>query len=143
MASAETTDLFQCTPEQFLKVVMDYEKYPDFLQEVKKCKVLKKEGSKKLVEFHVSVIKDFSYTLWMHEEASQVTWEFASGDIFKTMKGYWKIKAEGTKTRGTYGVEATFGMLVPGPIAKALVSVNLPNMISSYHKRISELYGRS
>jgi ribosome-associated toxin RatA of RatAB toxin-antitoxin module len=142
MASAETTDLFACTPEQFHKIVTDYEKYPEFLQEVKRCKVLKTEGHKKLVEYQVSVLKDFTYNLWMSEEAHLVSWEFASGDIFKTMKGYWKIKDEGGKTRGTYGVEATFGMLVPSPIAKAMVSVNLPNMIASYHKRVSLIYGR-
>ena len=143
MAAAETTDLFHCTPDQFFKIVTDYEKYHEFLQEVKGCKVLKTEGQKKLVEYKVSVIKDFTYNLWMLETPSLVSWEFASGDIFKTMKGYWKIQSEADKTRGTYGVEATFGMLVPGPIAKAMVSVNLPNMISSYHKRVSLLYGRS
>ncbi len=64
-----------------------------------------------------------------------ITWEFASGDIFKTSVGSWKLENEAGKTRATYSVEATFSMFVPGPIANALVSVNLPNMISSYHKR--------
>ena len=142
MAAAETSDLFPCTPEQFFKIVTDYEKYPEFLQEVKKCKVLKTEGNRKLIEYTVSVMKDFSYTLWMTETPTLVSWEFASGDIFKTMKGYWKMKEEGGKCRATYSVEASFGLFVPGPIAKALVNVNLPNMLSAYHKRVGELYGR-
>jgi len=142
LAAAETSDLFPCTPEQFFKIVTDYEKYPEFLQEVKKCKVLKTEGNRKLIEYTVSVMKDFSYTLWMTETPTLVSWEFASGDIFKTMKGYWKMKEEGGKCRATYSVEASFGLFVPGPIAKALVNVNLPNMLSAYHKRVGELYGR-
>lgn len=143
MASAETSEVFNCTPEQFFKIVTDYEKYPEFLQEVKECKVLKTEGNKKLVEYTVSVVKNFKYTLWMTEAANNsVTWEFASGDIFKTSSGSWKMQDEGGKTRATYHVAATFNLFVPGPIAKALVSVNLPNMVSSYHKRVSELYGR-
>ena len=142
MAQAEATEVFQCTPEQFYKIVSDYEKYPEFLQEVKGCKILKTEGQKKLVEYTVSVIKDFKYSLWMTESPNLISWEFASGEIFKTSVGSWKIEAEGNKTRATYKVEATFNLLVPGPIAKALVSVNLPNMMSSYHKRVSQLYGR-
>ena len=143
MAAASTTEIFNCTPEQFFKIVSDYEKYPEFLQEVKACKVLKSDGNKKLVEFQVSVVKSFKYTLWMTEKpSSAVNWEFAGGDLFKTSTGFWKMEEEGGKCRATYSVEATFTMFVPGPIAKALVNVNLPSMVSSYHKRVAELYGR-
>ena len=143
MAEAKTTELFNCTPEEFYNIVADYEKYPEFLSEVRACKVLKSEGSRKLVEYTVSVMKDFKYRLWMTEEPhNKVTWVFESGDIFKVSNGMWDITAEGDKTRATYQVEAKFNLFVPGPIAKALVSVNLPNMVSSYHKRVKELYGK-
>jgi ribosome-associated toxin RatA of RatAB toxin-antitoxin module len=142
MASAEVSDVFACSVEQFYKIVTDYEKYPEFLQEVKECKILKAEGNKKLIEYKVSVMKDFKYSLWMTEAPTLISWEFASGDIFKTLKGLWKLQDENGKCRASYSLDATFGMLVPSPIAKALVSVNLPNMISSYHKRVAELYGR-
>lgn len=142
MAKASTTEVFNCTPEQFFKIISDYEKYHEFLPEVKKCTVLKMEGSRKLVEYNVSVVKSFKYSLWMTENAPQtITWELASGDVFKTSVGSWKLENEAGKTRATYSVEATFGMFVPGPIANALVSVNLPNMMSSYHKRVKQLYG--
>lgn len=142
MAKASTTEVFNCTPEQFFKIISDYEKYHEFLAEVKQCKVLKTEGTRKLVEYNVQVMKSFKYSLWMNENPPQgITWEFASGDIFKTSVGSWKLENEAGKTRATYTVEATFSMFVPGPLANALVSVNLPNMISSYHKRVKQLYG--
>ncbi len=142
MAKASTTEVFNCTPEQFFSIISDYEKYHEFLAEVKKCRVLKTEGSKKLVEYNVTVVKSFKYNLWMTETApNSITWDFASGDIFKTSVGSWKLENEAGKTRATYTVEATFGMFVPSPIANALVSVNLPNMMSSYHKRVKQLYG--
>lgn len=141
MAKATTTELFQCSPEQLYKIITDYPRYPEFLSEVKKCAVAKTEGNRKLIEYEVSVIKTFKYSLWMTETPGLVSWEFASGDIFKSMKGFWKLEEEVGKCRATYSVEATFGVFVPGPIANALVSVNLPNMISSYHKRIKQIYG--
>lgn len=143
MAGAQTSELFDCSVDEFFKVVSDYEKYPEFLGEVKSCKVLETKGNKKLVEFHVSVIKTFSYKLWITEEApKKISWEFAGGDVFKTSIGSWTLKDQGGKTKADYSVEATFNLFVPGPIAKALVSVNLPNMMSSYHKRIKKVYGK-
>lgn len=141
MAKASTTEVFNCTTEEFYKIISDYEKYHEFLQEVKQCKVLKSEGNRKLVEFNVAVIKAFKYTMWMTEAPpTSITWEFAGGDVFKTSVGSWKLEEEAGKCRATYSVEATFSMFVPGPIANALVSVNLPGMMSAYHKRVAQIY---
>lgn len=143
MADAKTTELFNCSLDEFYKIISDYERYPEFLSEVKNCKVLKVENNRKLVEYTVSVIKDFKYRLWMTEEpGKKISWVFESGDLFKVSNGYWDISEEAGKTRATYFVDAKFNMFVPGPIAKALVTVNLPNMVSSYHKRVKELYGK-
>ena len=143
MAEAKTTDVYNCGTTDFFKIISDYEKYPEFLSEVKGCKVLKEEAGRKLVEYTVSVVKEFKYRLWMTEEAPiKISWVFESGDIFKSSIGSWVLEDEAGKTRATYTVEAKFNMFVPGPIAKALVSVNLPGMVSSYKKRVKELYGQ-
>jgi len=142
LASAETKETFPCSNEQFYKILIDYEKYPDFLTEVKKCKILKTEGKRKLVEFHVSVIKSFTYKLWITEEPTKrIHWTLDSGDLFKTSIGSWDLSDKNGKTEAHYQVEATFKIFVPGPIAKALVVVNLPNMMNAYQKRVKELYG--
>ena len=77
MAKAEINQLFDCEVTQFYKIITDYEKYPDFLSEVKKCKVVKNEGKKKLVEFQISVIKTITYRVWITEnEGKGLNWEF-------------------------------------------------------------------
>ncbi|MCB0349705.1 MAG: SRPBCC family protein [Bdellovibrionales bacterium] len=143
MADAKTVELFNCSVEEFYKIISDYERYSEFLSEVKSCKVLKVDGNRKLVEYTVNVIKDFKYRLWMTEETNhRISWVLESGDLFKVSNGYWELVEEAGKTRATYFVDAKFNLFVPGPIAKALVNVNLPNMVSSYHKRVKELYGK-
>ena len=142
MAAASTTEIFPCTPDQFFAIVSDYEKYPEFLSEVKSCKVLKSEGERKLVEFSVSVIKSFTYRLWMSEVAGKkISWVLDSGDLFKTSSGSWTLEDLGGKTKAKYEVDATFKVFVPGPVAKALVNVNLPNMMKSYQERVKSKYG--
>jgi coenzyme Q-binding protein COQ10 len=143
MAKAETSDVFNCSVPEFYSIISDYPNYPEFLSEVKRCEVVQEEGNRKLVEYEVSVIKSFTYRLWMTEkEPNEISWEFASGDLFKQSLGHWRLEDEAGKTRATYCVDAKFTVFVPGPVAKALVQVNLPTMISSYHKRVSELYGK-
>ena len=142
MPSAEQSDVFNCTVPQFFKLVTDYANYPKFLQEVKECKVVKIEGARKLVEYKVAVLKNFVYQLWMTEsDPNSVTWTLASGDIFKTSDGSWTLEDVGGKCKAIYKIEANFGIFVPGPIAKTLLSVNLPTMFASYHKRVGEIYG--
>lgn len=144
MASASTTEVFNCTNEEFFKIISDYGKYHEFLTEVKKCEVVKSDGNKKLVEYNVAMVKTFKYRLWMTESAPKsINWTFDSGDIFKTSTGSWVLESvDGGKTKATYTVDATFNLFVPGPISKALVSVNLPNMMKAYHQRIKKLYNK-
>lgn len=142
MAAASTTETFPCTPDQFYAIVSDYEKYPQFLSEVKSCKVLKSEGERKLVEFSVSVIKSFTYRLWMTEQpGKKISWTLEGGDLFKASTGSWALEDAGGKTKAHYAVDATFKVFVPGPVAKALVNVNLPNMMKAYQDRVKQKYG--
>jgi ribosome-associated toxin RatA of RatAB toxin-antitoxin module len=143
MATAETTEVFDCSVADFYKIITDYAKYPEFLSEVKECKLVKVEGNRKLVEYSISLIKTFTYSLWMTENGEdKVEWALASGNLFKESSGYWHLEDEAGKCRATYHVSAKFNVFVPGPVAKALVNVNLPTMMSSYHKRVQELYGK-
>ncbi len=143
MASANTKEVFNCTVGEFFKLVSDYEKYPEFLTEVKSVKIYKNEGNVKEMEYHVSLIKTFKYKLRINEVPNEsVNFEFIGGDVFKTMKGSWKLADQGGKCAIEYNVEATFGMFVPESMAKPLVTANLPMMISNFKKRIKEVYGK-
>lgn len=143
MAGAEATEIFDCPVSDFYKIITDYQNYPKFLSEVKSCQVVETKENKKLVEFKVYMIKSFTYRLWIEESTDQgIKWSFDSGDLFKESNGFWKLSDQNGKTKAIYGVEAKFKMFVPGPVSKALVNVNLPNMMSSYKKRVGELYGK-
>lgn len=143
MATAQTTEVFNCTAEEFYKIVADYEKYPEFLPEVKSVKILKTSAETKEMEYSVSLVKTFKYKLKVTEKApTKVEFVFTEGDVFKTMKGTWLIAPEGNKCKVNYSVEATFGMFVPGPMATTLVSVNLPIMINNFKNRVKKVYGK-
>jgi coenzyme Q-binding protein COQ10 len=142
MAAASTVETFAIPNDKFFAIISDYEKYPEFLSEVKSVKVIETKGNKKLVEFSVSVLKTFTYRLWITEEKPKhISWTLDSGDVFKTSIGSWDLEDVGGKTKAKYAVEATFKVFMPGPIAKTLVSVNLPNMMKAYQDRVKKVYG--
>ena len=143
MAKAKITETFDCTCEEFFKIISDYESYPVFLPEVKQVRVVKKSKNKKLVEFSISVIKSATYQLWMKEEGPyKITWFLDSGDLFKVSSGSWILEDKKTKTKATYSVDIEFKGFMPSAIAKGLVSLNLPNMMSSYKERVKTLKGK-
>jgi len=141
MASVKTTHTFDCTSEELFHIITDVENYPDFLKEMKACIIVKEVGEKKLVEYTVSVIKTITYRLWMEEdwENKKFTWTLDSGDLFRQNNGYWHLKDVAGKCEATYSVDAKMKMLVPGSVAKTLINVNLPGMMKSYEKRLTEV----
>lgn len=142
MAEVRHTEIFNCKPEQLFDILIDYEKYPEFLKEVKDCKILAGEGENAKVEYKVSVIKTLSYVnQHSGSRPSELSWKFVSGDVFKEMHGHWKLTESDGKTKAEYYIEAKFGMFVPKTMTKTVLSVNLPAMMKAYHQRVAQLYG--
>lgn len=141
MAGTKTTHTFDCTAEELFYIITDYENYSDFLKEIKECTIIKEVGNRKLVEYKVSVIKSFTYRLWMEEDwgNKKVIWSFDSGDMFRKSDGSWELKDVAGKCEATYQVDAKMKMFVPGSVAKTLISVNLPAMMKAYEKRLTEV----
>ncbi len=143
MASAHTSEVFNCKAEEFFKIVSDYEKYPEFITGVSSVKITKNEGDKKEMEYAVSIVKSFKYKLKVEEQAPKsVVFTFLSGEMFKTMRGSWDIVPQGDHCKVDYKIEATFGMLVPGFMADQVVKVNLPMLIANFKTRIKQIYGK-
>ncbi len=144
MTSVSVNETFQCPPEQFFSIITDYEKYPEFLSEIQRCEVVKNQGKEPLVEFEIFFLKTFIYRLRMKETSpTELSWVFESGDLFKRAHGKWLLTQSQTTentTEVSYSVEAQFKLFVPGPIAKTLLKVNLPNMMRSYAQRVDALF---
>lgn len=142
-ATAETKEVMNCSQEEFFKIITDYESYSQFLPEVKAIKILKTNGNTKEMEYQVSVLKTFKYLVKVVEVPNEsVTFNFISGDVFKSMSGGWKLSEKDGKCHLEYKVEASFGLLVPSSVAKTLVTVNLPLMMANFKKRVKEVYGK-
>jgi ribosome-associated toxin RatA of RatAB toxin-antitoxin module len=117
-------------------VIVDYERYPEFLPEIENTEVLRRDGNTVEVEFSLNLIKRLTYTLRLvGEPGTGVSWTLVDG-MFQTNDGSWNLESlEGRRTRATYRIEVAVGVFVPGAITKRLVGSTLPTTLAAFKAR--------
>jgi ribosome-associated toxin RatA of RatAB toxin-antitoxin module len=144
MAQATLSVSVNVPPDKLFDVIVDYEKYPEFLPEVKKVKVDGGQGSIKEVTYTVDIkAKVITYTLkHTAERPSKLSWTMIKGEMMKGNDGTWALKAgaqPGT-TDATYTIDLKLSSLVPGFIEKALAEQSLPGLLTNFKNRAEKLH---
>lgn len=137
MASASRTEVVDVDINKLYNVLVDYAKYPEFVEGVNAINVLSQNETTAKVEYSVNMIKSFKYIINIKQEKpTRLSWSLDSGDLFKKNDGEWKLKDLGNgKTEVTYSLDLDFKMFAPSSILSALTSKNLPVMMESFFKR--------
>jgi ribosome-associated toxin RatA of RatAB toxin-antitoxin module len=88
MAGAQRTITINAPVEKCWSVISDYERYPEFLPEVKKIRTFNRRGTEVDVQYEAEVVKVIKYTVHMKEEApKKLSWSFIDGEFMKDNKG--------------------------------------------------------
>ncbi len=144
MATASRSITVNVPPEKLFDVIVDYEKYAEFLPEVKKVKVDAGQGTIKEVTYTVDIkAKVITYTLkHTAEKPGKVAWTMIKGEMMKGNDGTWILKpgAQPGTTDATYNIDLKLSSLVPGFIEKALAEQSLPGLLANFKKRAESLY---
>ncbi|HEX8704906.1 MAG TPA: SRPBCC family protein [Myxococcaceae bacterium] len=137
MAGASRTIVINAPIEKVFDVITQYEKYSQFLPEVKEVRTSNRQGNEVNVHYKVDVMKTIKYTIRSKEERpNRMSWTFVEGEFMKDNKGSWVLEPEGEgKTKATYTVEMALGALVPKSIVTALVETSLPKMLEAFKRR--------
>ncbi len=137
MPGATRSVVINTPVEKVFAVIKDYQKYPEFLPEVKSTRISNRRGDEVDVHYEVEVLKKIRYTLRLKEEPpSRISWTFVEGELMRDNRGHWLLEdLGGGKTRATYNIEMRLGPLVPKSIVNALVDSSLPKMLEAFKKR--------
>jgi coenzyme Q-binding protein COQ10 len=132
--------------EKFFAVIRDYDRYPEFVPTVKKCKA-RRGPSGVEVDYELDLgLKTISYTLKLVEEPpAKVSWSLLKGDWMKVSNGSWDLSDAGPgRTRAVYAVDIQIAKppLVPQSlvdrISDELTRVQLPRMLDAFKKRAEQ-----
>jgi ribosome-associated toxin RatA of RatAB toxin-antitoxin module len=137
MPGATRTIVINAPVEKVYDVITQYERYPEFLPEVKEVRVANRQGSTLELHYKVDVVKTVRYSIRVTEERPRrMAWSFIEGEVMRDNKGSWLLEPEGEgKTRATYNVEMALGLLVPKAVVNALVDTSLPKMLEAFKRR--------
>ncbi|HEX9605186.1 MAG TPA: SRPBCC family protein [Myxococcales bacterium] len=138
MAKAERSIVIHAPPEKVFAVITDYEKYPEFLPEVKKAKVEFGSGNVKEVTYTVDIkAKVITYTLkHTARPPDELAWTMVRGEMMKGNDGAWILKAVPEGTEATYKIDLKLGALVPSMVERLLAEQSLPGLLANFKKRI-------
>ncbi len=138
MPGATRSIVIDAPVEKVFDVITAYDRYAEFLPEVKEARTSGRNGNQVEVHYVVNVIRSIRYTLRMAEERPRrIAWSFVQGEVMRDNKGSWTLEPEGAgKTRATYAIEMALGPLVPRTLVNALVETSLPKMLEAFKKRV-------
>ena len=144
MAQASKSITINVPPERLFDVISDYERYPEFLPEVKQVKIEGGQGAIKEVTYRVDIkAKVITYTLkHTAERPSKLSWTMVKGEMMKGNDGAWTLKPGGQPgtTEATYSIDLKLSSLVPGFIEKALAEQSLPGLLTNFKARAEKLH---
>jgi coenzyme Q-binding protein COQ10 len=137
MPAATRSIVIDTPPERLFDIIVDYDRYAEFLPEVKEARSRNRKGNEVDVDYGIDLVKRIRYTLHHVEERPRsVRWTFVKGELMKDNHGNWTLEPtpEG-KTRATYTIEVGVGPLVPRSIVNMLVDQSLPKLLEAFKKR--------
>lgn len=137
MPGATRSIVINAPVEKVFDVITQYDKYAQFLSEVKEVRTSDRKGNEVKVHYKVDVMKTIKYSILVKEERpTRMSWSFIEGEFMKDNKGSWVLEPAGEgKTKATYTVEMALGALVPKTIVNALVETSLPKMLDAFKRR--------
>ncbi len=146
MPEAQRSVVVNVPREKFWSVVADYEKYPQFIPEMRSVRILEARGNIQKVAFEIEIaVLAFSrrvhYTLeFTNTPPEKVRWRLVESDLVKGNDGGWTLEAAGEgKTKATYQIELKLGALVPKAISNFLAEQSLPKLLEQFKGRAEAL----
>jgi coenzyme Q-binding protein COQ10 len=117
-------------------VIADYERYPEFLPDMKRVEVLSRHDGLLVVRFEVELVMRVSYTLRMQEDAPRsITWTLEEAKMLSENNGGWRLEPEGNQTRATYTLDVKLRGLLPKAVSTRLLGTTLPEMLQCFKQR--------
>lgn len=130
--------------ERLFALVMDFERYPEFVPGVKACRAKPPAADGSIdAEYEVDVgVKTIRYTLrHVPVPPTALTWSLVSGDWMKVLNGSWELADAGGRTRARYAIDVQVAKpaLVPQSvvdrISDELAKVQLHRVLDAFKAR--------
>mgnify|MGYP001592081711 CR=1 FL=1 len=123
-------------------VITDYERYPDFLPEMREVRVLGQDERGKVVHFELELIMRLSYSLRITERPpSAITWTLEDAKMIAANVGGWTLSASGERqTLARYALDVKLRGLIPKSVSDRLLGTTLPETLTRFKGRAEAVW---
>lgn len=142
MPKTEETVLIDAPVARVFDVIKDYERYPEFLPEMKEVVVVSRNDGIVVVRFELELIMRVSYTLRLTETPpDRVVWRLEEAKMLAENNGGWQLEAVGDQTRATYSLDVKLRGLIPKSVSTRLLGTTLPQTLQRFKARAESATG--
>jgi coenzyme Q-binding protein COQ10 len=137
MPRAEQEIVIDAPIARVFDVITDYERYPEFLPEMKNVRVESRREGISIVRFEVELIMRIAYSLRLTEERPKtVSWTLTEARMLADNNGGWELEEAGDgKTRVRYGIELKLRGAIPKSVSTRLMKETLPMTLRRFKER--------
>ncbi len=132
------------SPDELKAIVLDVEKYPEFLPEVKRVTVKDKDAGGFVATFHVEVkvggaeIKT-EYTVRYTVQGNLISWKLESSPNVSKNEGQWRLEeTDDGETKAFYEAEIETTLPIPLELQKVFADQELPKMMQRFRDRAED-----
>ena len=113
MAKAESTVRMNADPAAVMKVIADFEHYPEFLPEIRGVSVLSTADGVSTVRFDLEMLMRVSYTLLLTREGdSTLSWELSDSKLIKKNNELGQTKNSAKLVLFVFGIGPIIGIII-------------------------------
>jgi coenzyme Q-binding protein COQ10 len=117
-------------------IITDYERYPEFLPDMKEVRVIDRHDGVALVRFEIELVMRLSYTLRLVEDApTRIAWTLEEAKMMEENVGGWTLVEDGPNTRATYALDVKLRGLIPKSVSNRLMGTTLPQTLDRFKRR--------
>ncbi|MBI3072569.1 MAG: SRPBCC family protein [Deltaproteobacteria bacterium] len=142
MSLASKSVVVNAPIEKLIGVIYDYERYSEFLSEIKWARVVKRDGARVICDFEASLVGyAIHYTLdFVETPPTSLKWTLAKADRMTVNTGGWTLRDEGGgRTHATYAIEVLLTGFVPKMIQRKVSEMTLPGVLEKFKRRAESL----
>ena len=124
-----------------MKVITDYERYPEFLPEMGYVRVVSRDEASVVVEFQLEFIMKVTYQIRITEvPPDAVSWSLEESRMMSVNDGSWKLRQldDGT-TEVVYGLKVELQGRIPDSVSDRLTEKALPQTLARFKARAESI----
>ena len=138
------TTMVAASPERCYELAVDYERYPDWVADIKEARVRTRDdaGRGSEVEFRAAAMgRSTNYVLRYNYGSNplRISWRLMEGDIMKRLDGEYEfatVDGDPDSTRVTYYLSVDLATPIPGFVRRRAEGKILHNAIAELKSRV-------